>query len=370
MTNIKLENIFKTYGDAYAVQKFNLDINSEEFIALVGPSGCGKSTTLRMIAGLEEISSGDLLFNDKKVNKLEPKDRNIAMVFQNYALYPHLTVEENISYGLKVRKIPKKDRESKVTEAASILGLSNYLDKKPGELSGGQRQRVALGRAIVRDSDIFLMDEPLSNLDAKLRVVMRAEIIELHKRLKTTTIYVTHDQVEAMTMADRIVIMNKGEIQQIGSPREVYHKPANTFVADFIGSPPMNIVDAEYISGKLFIEDTEFEIVLNDKQREIFSNSRIEHVKIGVRPEKLNIITNNEDEYETVIDSNIRLNEFHGSDQILYCNCGVELIVKVSENVKINIDEKISLGLQADNLHFFDYENGERLESFDFGDEK
>ncbi len=253
---VSLRNINKIYPNhVQAVYDFNLDIMPNEFIVFVGPSGCGKSTTLRMIAGLEEITYGDLYINGEYSNDLEPKDRNIAMVFQNYALYPHLNVYDNLAFGLRMRHTPRDEIKKRVEEAAKILDLTDYLDRKPSALSGGQCQRVALGRAIVRNSNLFLMDEPLSNLDAKLRVQMRSEIVRLHNELKSTTIYVTHDQTEAMTMADRIVVMKDGYIQQIGTPREIYNNPANIFVATFIGSPAMNIFEAKYDNGKLSIGD-------------------------------------------------------------------------------------------------------------------
>ncbi len=254
---VSLRHINKIYPNhVQAVYDFNLDIMPNEFIVFVGPSGCGKSTTLRMIAGLEEITYGDLYINGEYSNDLEPKDRNIAMVFQNYALYPHLNVYDNLAFGLRMRHTPKAEIEVRVKEAARILDLTDYLDRKPSALSGGQCQRVALGRAIVRNSNLYLMDEPLSNLDAKLRVQMRSEIVRLHNELKTTTIYVTHDQTEAMTMANRIVVMKDGYIQQIGTPREIYNKPANIFVATFIGSPAMNIFEAQYDNGTLSIGDS------------------------------------------------------------------------------------------------------------------
>ena len=263
---ISLQNINKIYGNrVQAVYDFNLDIKEHEFIVFVGPSGCGKSTTLRMIAGLEAITSGDLYIDGVYSNDLEPKDRNISMVFQNYALYPHMSVYSNMAFGLKMRKVPKEQIDEKVQKVANILQLEEYLDRKPKALSGGQCQRVALGRAIVRDTKVFLMDEPLSNLDAKLRVQMRSEIVNLHETLGATTIYVTHDQTEAMTMATRIVIMNKGVIQQVGTPKEVYNHPANTFVANFIGSPAMNILDATYDNGKIIFAN-DFKIKLSKEQ--------------------------------------------------------------------------------------------------------
>lgn len=275
MVQIALDHIYKKYENAsdYSVTDFNLHVKDQEFIVFVGPSGCGKSTTLRMIAGLEDISEGELKIEDKIVNNESPKDRDIAMVFQNYALYPHMTVYDNMAFGLKLRKYDKAEIDKRVKDAADILGLSDYLKRKPAALSGGQRQRVALGRSIVRDAPIFLMDEPLSNLDAKLRVSIRAEIAKLHQRLNTTTIYVTHDQTEAMTMADRIVIMKEGKIQQVGTPQEVYDNPANVFVGGFIGSPAMNFFNVIFEGNKITDEDSNFELevpqgcvkVLNDK---------------------------------------------------------------------------------------------------------
>ena len=245
MAELRLDHIYKIYDkNVTAVKDFNLHIQDKEFIVFVGPSGCGKSTTLRMVAGLEDISEGDFFIDGKRVNDVAPKDRDIAMVFQNYALYPHMSVYDNMAFGLKLRKFPKDEIDRRVKDAARILGLEQYLDRKPKALSGGQRQRVALGRAIVRDAKVFLMDEPLSNLDAKLRVQMRSEIAKLHQRLQTTTIYVTHDQTEAMTMATRLVVMKDGIIQQVGAPKEVYEKPENVFVGGFIGSPAMNFLEA------------------------------------------------------------------------------------------------------------------------------
>ena len=260
MATLKFKDINKIYDNkVQAVFDFNLDVNDHEFIVFVGPSGCGKSTTLRMVAGLEEITSGELYINNRLVNVIAPNDRDIAMVFQSYALYPHMTVYDNMAFGLKLRKIPKEEIERRVNEAAAILGLEPYLNRRPKALSGGQRQRVALGRAIVRNPKVFLMDEPLSNLDAKLRVQMRSEIIKIHERVGATTIYVTHDQTEAMTMATRIVVMKDGYIQQIGTPKEVYNNPANTFVGGFIGSPAMNFLKGKYIDDCFVIEGSKTE---------------------------------------------------------------------------------------------------------------
>ena len=251
MAGVKFDNVAKRYGPVSVIEGLNLDIRDHEFMVLVGPSGCGKSTALRMIAGLEEISDGKVFIGDRVVNELQPKDRDVAMVFQSYALYPHMTVRQNIEFGLKIRKMPKPEMDRKVGEASETLGIAHLLDRKPKQLSGGQRQRVAVARAIVRDPSVFLFDEPLSNLDAKLRVQMRAEITKLQQRLSTTCVYVTHDQVEAMTMGHRIAVMNNGKIQQVGTPLEVYDKPANVFVAQFVGTPPMNFFSATVNDGRL-----------------------------------------------------------------------------------------------------------------------
>ena len=287
MATLKFVNINKIYDSkVQAVFDFNLDVKDKEFIVFVGPSGCGKSTTLRMVAGLEEITSGELYINDRLVNDIAPKDRDIAMVFQSYALYPHMTVFDNMAFGLKLRKIPKEEIEKRVNEAAAILGLEPYLNRRPKALSGGQRQRVALGRAIVRSPKVFLMDEPLSNLDAKLRVQMRSEIAKIHEKVGATTIYVTHDQTEAMTMATRIVIMKDGHIQQIGSPKEVYNFPANIFVGGFIGSPAMNFVTGRYIDGKFVIEadktQRRIEVELTDELRANIQGYEGEEVVFGI----------------------------------------------------------------------------------------
>lgn len=284
MEKIVLENISKKYdnADRFSVKDFNIKIQQNEFIVFVGPSGCGKSTTLRMIAGLEDITEGNLYLNGKRMNDVAPKDRGIAMVFQNYSLYPHLNVYENIGFGLKIRKVPKEQMNSKIRQAAKILDLTSQLEKKPSELSGGQRQRVALGRAIVKESDIMLMDEPLSNLDAKLRVSMRKEIVELQQKLESTVIYVTHDQTEAMTMATRIVCMNNGVIQQIGTPKELYENPTNLFVAGFLGSPNMNFIEGRIEGGQFF----------NRHNHLIAKGLKIpnqDHVTCGIRPENMEI---------------------------------------------------------------------------------
>ena len=294
MATVSLKNVKKIYDNKVtAVHDFNLEIADKEFIVLVGPSGCGKSTTLRMIAGLEDISEGDLVIGGKRMNDVEPKDRDIAMVFQSYALYPHMTVYENMAFALKLRKVPKEEIDKKVREAAEILDITQYLDRKPKALSGGQRQRVAIGRAIVRDPQVFLMDEPLSNLDAKLRNQMRAEIIKLRQRIDTTFIYVTHDQTEAMTLGDRIVIMKDGVIQQIGTPQEVFDHPTNLFVAGFIGTPQMNFFDAELVK-----EDGRYAVVLENARVELseakqanLARKQVQPgpITLGVRPEHISL---------------------------------------------------------------------------------
>ncbi|MDN6452574.1 MAG: ABC transporter ATP-binding protein, partial [Lactiplantibacillus plantarum] len=290
MAEIKLEHIYKRYpgNDKDSVTDFNLDIKDNEFIVFVGPSGCGKSTTLRMIAGLEDITKGDLKIDGEVMNKVHPKDRNIAMVFQNYALYPQMTVFDNMAFGLKIRKMPKDEIKKRVDNAAEILGLTDYLNRKPGALSGGQRQRVALGRAIVRDAKLFLLDEPLSNLDAKLRVQMRTQIAQLHQRLKTNMIYVTHDQVEAMTMADRIVIMNDGKVQQVGSPDDLYNRPTNKFVAGFMGSPSMNFFDAELKNGRVS-NGRGLDVAVPEGRLKVLREKGYDgqNIIVGIRPEDI-----------------------------------------------------------------------------------
>ena len=281
MANLSLRQIKKNFGRTEVIHGVSVDIGDGEFIVIVGPSGCGKSTLLRMVAGLESVSSGEIFINEARVNEKEPMDRDIAMVFQNYALYPHMSVRQNMAYGLKIAKTPKDEIRRKVDEAAKLLQLENFLDRKPRELSGGQRQRVAMGRAIVREPAVFLFDEPLSNLDAKLRVQMRLEIKELQSKLGVTALYVTHDQTEAMTMADRMIVMNDGRAEQVGTPLQVYEKPETLFAAQFIGSPSMNILDGRIESGRLFVEDT-IELPLQAEHSNLNGN-----VKVGIRPEHL-----------------------------------------------------------------------------------
>ncbi|MCP8617543.1 ABC transporter ATP-binding protein [Salirhabdus salicampi] len=364
MAELKLDNIYKIYdGDVTAVEDFNLHIQDKEFIVLVGPSGCGKSTTLRMIAGLEEISEGGLFIDDKQVNDVPPKDRDIAMVFQNYALYPHMNVYDNMAFGLKLRKIDKKEIDRRVREAAEILGLTEYLKRKPKAMSGGQRQRVALGRAIVRDAKVFLMDEPLSNLDAKLRVQMRAEIQKLHQRLQTTTIYVTHDQTEAMTMATRLVVMKDGLIQQIGTPKQVYDEPNNIFVGGFIGSPSMNFFNGHLEDGKFHIGETTIEVPegkLKVLKEQGFDGKEL---VLGVRPEDIHdepLFL--ESSKGTSFKATVEVAELMGSETYLYTNLnGQEFIARVDARTVVNGGDKIDLAFDMNKAHFFNKETEERI---------
>jgi len=332
MSGVKLEKIAKAYGDLEVVHGIDLEVEEKEFVVLVGPSGCGKSTTLRMIAGLEEITSGDISIDGRIVNRVAPKDRDVAMVFQNYALYPHLKVFENIAFGLRIRKEPKEHIAKTVAEVSEILGLTPYLDRRPAELSGGQRQRGAMGRAIVRHPKVFLFDEPLSNLDAKLRTQMRAEIKRLHKRLGATSVYVTHDQVEAMTLADRIVVMNDGYIEQIGSPMDLFTNPANTFVASFIGSPPMN-----QLPGKITTSRTGLQATVNDSAFSLPDNINVvdgQSVVVGVRPEHFSL---NADNGASAIPISLELVEPLGSEALLHASIGEHpLIVKTETHGDID----------------------------------
>jgi len=358
MSGVKLEKVIKRYGNVQVVHGIDLEVEEKEFVVLVGPSGCGKSTTLRMIAGLEEISDGTVTIDDKVVNETAPKDRDIAMVFQNYALYPHLNVEENIAFGLKIRKVGKEDIKKQVDEVAGILGLEDYLERRPADLSGGQRQRVAMGRAIVRHPKVFLFDEPLSNLDAKLRTQMRAEIKRLHKRLGVTSIYVTHDQVEAMTLADRIVVMRDGVIDQVGSPMELFNNPINTFVAGFIGSPPMNQIDAvvEVKNDKLFANIVGHSIEL-PPLRELTTKDDGRKVVLGIRPE--HVLVTPEDG-AAAIPVELDLVETLGSEALLHCQvAGNHFVVKAETHGKTDHLEQVStLYFRSNMLMVFDHETG------------
>ena len=362
MANLVLKNIYKIYdGNVTAVSDFNLEIADKEFIILVGPSGCGKSTTLRMIAGLEEITKGELYIGDDLVNDVEPKDRDIAMVFQNYALYPHMTVYDNMAFGLKLRKIPKNIIEEKVREAAKILDIEHLLDRKPAALSGGQRQRVALGRAIVREPKVFLMDEPLSNLDAKLRVQMRTEINKLHKRLDTTFIYVTHDQTEALTMGTRIVVMKDGFVQQVDSPTALYSTPCNMFVAGFIGSPQMNFVDAKIDKREdgTYITFGTNAIKLPEGKAKTLQETGYEgtDVVLGIRPEDIHddelFISNS----SNVLDADVSVTEPLGAETYLYLSIdGKAFTARVNPRTTAKPGDRIKIAFDATKIHLFDKE--------------
>ena len=364
----KKVNLQITDKGVVAVQEFNLEIKDKEFIVLVGPSGCGKSTTLRMIAGLEEISEGELYIGDRLVNDVAPKDRDIAMVFQNYALYPHMTVFENMAFALKLRHAPKDEIKKKVEEAAEILDITPYLGRKPKALSGGQRQRVAIGRAIVRDPQVMLMDEPLSNLDAKLRNQMRAEIIKLRERINTTFIYVTHDQTEAMTLGDRIVIMKDGFIQQIGTPQEVFNHPYNLFVAEFIGSPKMNIFDAKLVknNGKYAVEVGGISVELSEEKQQKLAANNVEpqDVRLGVRPEHIEL-------GQTGIDAKVDVSEMMGSSVHLHVTAlGQDVVLVVStmnmtgaEVSALSMGANVKFNFPGHVCHVFSKETGINLEA-------
>ena len=376
MASVLFKHIYKRYpGGVTAVSDFCLEVKDKEFIVLVGPSGCGKSTTLRMIAGLEEITDGELFIDSKRVNDVAPKDRDIAMVFQNYALYPHMTVFENMAFGLKLRKVRKDEIKRRVEEAAKILDISHLLDRRPKALSGGQKQRVALGRAIVREPKVFLLDEPLSNLDAKLRASMRSEITKLHQRLKTTFIYVTHDQVEAMTMATRIVVMKDGLIQQVDTPQNLYDLPCNMFVAGFIGTPQMNFLEGKLVQAKgesdvwfTFAEDKARFKIPKDKAEEDALKPYIgKEVVIGVRPELISDGTDGKVPTEDCsVDAYIEFTELMGAETYLYIDVAksegddlddaVTLIARVSSRTKTKAGDKIKVSIDTSRIHIFDKE--------------
>ena len=363
MASLSLKNVCKVYPNGFeAVKDFNLDVADKEFIIFVGPSGCGKSTTLRMIAGLEEISSGDLIIDGKVMNDVEPKDRDIAMVFQNYALYPHMTVFDNMAFGLKLRKVPKDEIKAKVEEAARILDLEKLLDRKPKALSGGQRQRVAMGRAIVRNPKVFLMDEPLSNLDAKLRVQMRSEIASLHNRLGATIIYVTHDQTEAMTLGTRIVVLKDGVIMQVDSPQKLYNEPNNLFVAGFIGSPQMNFIDAVCkVEGErvtLNFEKTSVVLPPAKAKKLIDGGYNGKTVVMGIRPEDIgDSQIEIEAHKDTVFETDVTGYELLGSEVLLYFNvAGTAMTAKVDSRTTARMGDHITLAIDPEKIHCFDKE--------------
>ena len=372
MASVKLTNVKKVYDNhVVAVDDFNLEIADKEFVVFVGPSGCGKSTTLRMIAGLEEISGGTIEIDGQVVNDLQPKDRNIAMVFQNYALYPHMTVYDNIAFSLRLKKVPENVVYEKVTHAAEVLGITEYLLRKPRALSGGQRQRVAIGRAMVRDSNVFLMDEPLSNLDAKLRNQMRAEIILLRKQLDTTFVYVTHDQTEAMTLGDRIVIMKDGFIQQVGTPTEVFEKPHNLFVAEFIGAPKMNIMKTELVKagGKYYVTPYGAEMEVDGVTGQLLAQKEVPggEVILGVRPEHIVLAKN---PAPNAIEATVLVNEMMGSELHLHVQVpdGTKLIVRTptvdlshEERANLKYGNKVYLTFPGKVMYFFDTETEKNL---------
>ena len=354
MADVGIQDITKTFGDVKVIHGVSIDIKHGEFVVLVGPSGCGKSTLLRMVAGLEDPSSGDIRIGGRVVNELLPKERDVAMVFQSYALYPHMTVRENISFSLELKKRPKAEIDKAVQEASDILGLDDYLDRRPKALSGGQRQRVAMGRAIVRDPQVFLFDEPLSNLDAKLRAVMRKEVKLLHQRLKTTSIYVTHDQTEAMTMADKIVVMNDGIIEQIGTPLDLYNFPDNLFVASFIGAPQMNI-----LKGKISVESFRRGVSLEDGgfvDVGVSPENMGRSVNVGIRPEDLQVIPNGG------ISAQVEVVEPMGSETHLSCAfAGNELRLVTDASATHQPGDNIMLGFDVSKSHFFDQVTGLRI---------
>ncbi|PXF35075.1 MULTISPECIES: ABC transporter ATP-binding protein [unclassified Mesotoga] len=366
MAEVILEKVAKTYPNGVkAVLDANLEVQDKEFLVLLGPSGCGKTTTLRMIAGLEEITEGTIKIGGRVVNDVEPKDRDIAMVFQNYALYPHMSVYENMAFGLKLRKTPKPEIEKRVTEAARILGIEQLLDRKPKQLSGGQRQRVAVGRAIVRNPKVFLFDEPLSNLDAKLRVQMRAELKRLHQNLQATIIYVTHDQVEAMTMADKIVIMKDGIIQQIGDPYSVYFEPRNKFVAGFIGTPAMNFISAKLVSegGKVWVVKEDMKLLVPEDKVERLGHLVGKETTFGIRPEdiydKMYAVAPKD---EFTVKGNVDVVEPLGSETLIHATIhGDEIVAKVDPKSRASAGDKMDLVFDMSMMHLFDPETEENV---------
>jgi multiple sugar transport system ATP-binding protein len=368
MARVQFEHVYKRFQKVEVVHDISIDIQDKEFLVLVGPSGCGKSTCLRMVAGLEEPTEGEIYIGDRLVNGVDPKDRDIAMVFQNYALYPHMSVFDNMAFGLKLRHFPKHEIKKRVEEAAGILGLEHLLKRKPKELSGGQRQRVALGRAIVREAQVFLLDEPLSNLDAKLRVATRAEIIKLHQRVETTFIYVTHDQVEAMTMGDRIAVLNGGVIQQLGSPQELYDHPSNMFVAGFIGSPAMNFIP----NAKIAAEGTSTWVVLDGIGRVVVPQLYAERARaavdrnltFGIRPvhlEDANLVGTDRDQ-QSSIDASVDVVENLGNELQVYLTAGGKsLVATLDTRSRVTAGNKVRLYVESDQIHLFDSDTGEAI---------
>jgi multiple sugar transport system ATP-binding protein len=361
MATVTFEHVYKRYGEeVVAVNDLNLEIGDGEFICLVGPSGCGKTTALRCVAGLEEITEGTLRIGDRVVNQVAPKDRDIAMVFQSYALYPHMSVYDNLAFGLKLRKMKKDEIERRVKEAAEILGLERFLERKPKALSGGQRQRVALGRAIVREPSVFLMDEPLSNLDAKLRVQTRAEIARLHQRLGTTTIYVTHDQVEAMTMGDRIAVMRDGLLNQIGTPQELYDHPVNVFVAGFIGSPSMNFATTKSEGKDLILGGHKLELT-GDQARAADSRPDGTQVLVGFRPEHIEL-ANGQGSSAVRFPATVDVVEYLGNEELIHAQTeGNEIVALIPSDNKVSVGDNVTFAVPMDKLHIFDPESEKAL---------
>ena len=369
MASVTFRHVYKRYGNTTAVNDLNIDIADKEFLVFVGPSGCGKSTSLRMLAGLEEISDGEILIGDRVVNNVAPKDRDVAMVFQSYALYPHMTVYDNMAFGLRLRKTPKQIIDQRVREAAKSLGIEQLLDRRPRQLSGGQRQRVAVGRAVVREPQVFLLDEPLSNLDAKLRVEARSFISKLHQRLGTTFIYVTHDQVEAMTMGTRICVLSAGELQQIDTPFNLYHNPRNLFVAGFIGSPSMNFFDATLKQGEghLIIDTGGFQVNVPVSKAEPYKDAIGKRVIFGIRPEDIHDV-----EYQptgitpSIVEANVDVVEQMGNEINLYLeDQGKTFIARTDPRTKARIGNRIGLAFNIDNMHLFDTDTNLSL-SYDY----
>lgn len=362
MASVTFENVTKRFGDVTAVSDLSLEIEDKEFVVLVGPSGCGKSTTLRMLAGLEEITEGELSIGDRVVNDVPPKDRDIAMVFQSYALYPHMSVYDNMAFGLKLRRMAKSDIDERVRKAADMLEIGDLLERKPKALSGGQRQRVAVGRAIVRNPQVFLMDEPLSNLDAKLRVSARATISKLHQDLQTTFVYVTHDQVEAMTMGDRIAVMDKGILQQCDSPLTLYNSPANKFVAGFIGSPSMNFFDGTLVDedGNLFMDTGNFRLAMPEAKRAMYKDFIGKNVDFGIRPEHIHDVKYQPAEISAApLKGQIDLVELLGHELHVYLNNGSSsFVAAVDSRSSGKIGDTIELVANMNNMHIFDKETG------------
>jgi len=357
MPTIRLENLVKRYGSVEVLHGIDLSMAENEFTVLVGPSGCGKSTTLRMIAGLETVSDGEIFINDKPVSHLEPKERDLAMVFQDYALYPHMNVAKNMSFALRLEKRPKAEIDQKIHAVAEILGLTPFLHRKPGELSGGQRQRVAMGRALTRDSATFLFDEPLSNLDAKLRGQMRAELALMRQRVQKNMIYVTHDQIEAMTLADKIVVMHGGNIQQQGTPEELFKRPGNKFVAGFLGTPPMNFLDTEVVDrdGAVWLVGKGFELALDGERAAAANTHHINHITLGIRPSDLNFDADASN--ENSLELRVIVSEYIGAQSVLMCDCGgQQVVVELKSETPIPLGETLRFKVNPAGIHLFDKE--------------